>query len=110
MLLQGLKPETQASGSASGAPVTEGVKPNEAPKVSEDKYKNYAIVAGTITGLAAVGWWYKTRSKKTEEVHDWVEIPECFSPYWRGWCLTTNMFDKSMWFCHKTMEFSLGIP
>ncbi|CAO2840106.1 unnamed protein product [Amaranthus hypochondriacus] len=67
---QGVKPETQASGSVSGAPVTEGVKPTEAPKVSEDKFKNYAIVAGTITALAAAGWWYKSRSKKTEEVHD----------------------------------------
>ncbi|KAJ6671767.1 hypothetical protein OIU85_015507, partial [Salix viminalis] len=37
-------------------------------KVSTDKYRNYAVVAGTITALGALGWYLKSGGKKQEEV------------------------------------------
>ncbi|KNA02629.1 hypothetical protein SOVF_216810, partial [Spinacia oleracea] len=64
--------ETQAPNS--GAPATEAVKPSgpepSAPKTSTDKHRNYAVIAGLVTALGAAGWYYKSGSKKTEEVHD----------------------------------------
>uniref|UniRef100_A0A5B7AKH2 Copper ion binding n=1 Tax=Davidia involucrata TaxID=16924 RepID=A0A5B7AKH2_DAVIN len=38
--------------------------------VSTDKYRNYAVVAGVLTGFAALGWYLKSSSKKAEEVQD----------------------------------------
>ncbi|KAF7823220.1 copper ion-binding protein [Senna tora] len=35
-------------------------------KVSTDKNRNYAVVAGTITILGALGWYLKGSSKKPE--------------------------------------------
>ncbi|KAF5751718.1 hypothetical protein HS088_TW02G00735 [Tripterygium wilfordii] len=73
---KGPKPEEHAA--SSGGPATD-VKPGAAAsstsgastaKVSTDKYKNYAIVTGAVTILAAVGWYMKSGSKKPEEVQD----------------------------------------
>ncbi|XP_021716755.1 uncharacterized protein At2g27730, mitochondrial-like [Chenopodium quinoa] len=66
----------QAEGEAtnSGAPAAEAVKPSgsepSAPKISTDKHRNYAVLAGLVTALGAAGWYYKSGSKKTEEVQD----------------------------------------
>ncbi|KAL8140921.1 hypothetical protein V2J09_006942 [Rumex salicifolius] len=38
--------------------------------VSTDKYRNYAVLAGTVTAIGAVGWYLLGSKKKTEEVHD----------------------------------------
>ncbi|XP_058196529.1 uncharacterized protein At2g27730, mitochondrial-like [Rhododendron vialii] len=64
------KPPTSSEGTASD------VKPS-APAasttsgVSTDEFRNYAVVAGVVTGLSALGWWYfGSKDKKTEEVHD----------------------------------------
>ena len=38
-------------------------------KVSTDKYRNYAVVAGVVTGFGALGWYLKSSGKK-QEVHD----------------------------------------
>ncbi|KAG7012707.1 putative protein, mitochondrial [Cucurbita argyrosperma subsp. argyrosperma] len=38
-------------------------------KISSDKYRNYAVVAGTVTIFGALGWYLKSK-KKPEEVHD----------------------------------------
>lgn len=35
-------------------------------KVSTDKHRNYAVVAGTITLIGAVGWYLKGTAKKPE--------------------------------------------
>ncbi|XP_022142661.1 uncharacterized protein At2g27730, mitochondrial [Momordica charantia] len=53
-------PSGSASASASGA---------SAEKISTDKHRNYAVVAGTVTILGAVGWYLKSK-KKPEEVQD----------------------------------------
>lgn len=76
LLFQGAKPEETAAGSSGGS-VTDA-KPSgssasgaSADKVSTDKYRNYAVLAGTITALGAIGWYLKA-SKKPQEVQDWT--------------------------------------
>ncbi|XP_074289302.1 uncharacterized protein At2g27730, mitochondrial-like [Silene latifolia] len=71
---QGLKPtETPASGSGA-PPVIDAAKTSgpeaKTSKMSTDKHRNYAVLAGTLTILAAAGWYMKSGSKKTEEVQD----------------------------------------
>ncbi|KEH29849.1 putative NADH:ubiquinone reductase (H(+)-translocating) [Medicago truncatula] len=55
---------TDAKPSASGHSDTSG------PKVSSDKYRNYGVVAGTITIFAALGWYLKGTAKKPEVQED----------------------------------------
>ncbi|MFS8008673.1 hypothetical protein Hanom_Chr14g01275531 [Helianthus anomalus] len=54
------------SGSASGSTASS----TSTGGVSTDKNKNYAIVAGVLTGIGALGWYYKSKDKKTEDLHD----------------------------------------
>ncbi|XP_078434921.1 uncharacterized protein At2g27730, mitochondrial-like [Wolffia australiana] len=45
--------------------------PTADPRISSDKNRNYAVLAGTVTALAGYGWWYLgTKDKKTVEAHD----------------------------------------
>ncbi|XP_020176196.1 uncharacterized protein At2g27730, mitochondrial [Aegilops tauschii subsp. strangulata] len=37
---------------------------------STDKNRNYAVLAGTLAGLSALGWYLLSKPKKTEEVID----------------------------------------
>ncbi|KAI5666735.1 hypothetical protein M9H77_16588 [Catharanthus roseus] len=73
---QGPKPEEKsAAASSEGASGSVNkVKPeaqsSSTPGVSTDKYRNYAVVAGIVTGLGALGWYMLSKDKKTEEVHD----------------------------------------
>ncbi|PWA99598.1 hypothetical protein CTI12_AA005860 [Artemisia annua] len=58
-----------AGGSAAEAKASE--TPTPTPKgVSTDIHRNYAVVAGTITGLSALGWYLLSKDKKTEELQD----------------------------------------
>ncbi|GMH12174.1 hypothetical protein Nepgr_014015 [Nepenthes gracilis] len=43
---------------------------SSASNVSSDQYRNYAVLAGAITAVAALGWYFKSSSKKPEEVQD----------------------------------------
>ncbi|KAK9185638.1 hypothetical protein WN943_025995 [Citrus x changshan-huyou] len=71
MARKGPKPEeTPAASSGSGAEA----KPTSAAgasteKVSTDQYRNYAVIAGIITGVSALGWYLKS-SRKKEQVQD----------------------------------------
>lgn len=78
---QGPQPEAKpAAGSeakpaaGSGDSVTDakpsGSGHSEGPKVSSDKYRNYGVVAGTITIFAALGWYLKGTAKKPEVQED----------------------------------------
>ncbi|KAI4322434.1 hypothetical protein L6164_022130 [Bauhinia variegata] len=61
------KPETGSGGSVADAkPSASGATGTSAEKVSTDKYRNYAVVAGTITALGALGWYLKGTAKKPE--------------------------------------------
>ncbi|OWM73649.1 uncharacterized protein At2g27730, mitochondrial [Punica granatum] len=72
---KGPKPE-EAPGSSGGGSVTDA-KPSgssasgaSTEKVSTDKYRNYAVLAGTITALGAIGWYLKASKKQPEEAQD----------------------------------------
>ncbi|KAL5056259.1 hypothetical protein RYX36_036941 [Vicia faba] len=61
------KPAAGSSGTVTDAkPSSSGHAETSSAKVSTDKYRNYGVVAGTITILAAVGWYLKGTAKKPE--------------------------------------------
>ncbi|KAF4388744.1 hypothetical protein G4B88_019021 [Cannabis sativa] len=78
---KGPKPEETATATSEAAakPVeaTEATKPAASTtttasgesKVSTDKHRNYAVVAGVVTACAALGW-YLRGSEKKQEVQD----------------------------------------
>ncbi|GFQ03259.1 uncharacterized protein at2g27730 mitochondrial [Phtheirospermum japonicum] len=65
--------ETPVASSGGSGPVADA-KPigptSSAPKVSTDKDKNYAVLAGIGTVSAAIGWYLGSRKKQPEEVQD----------------------------------------
>lgn len=73
-LYQGPQPEAAAAGSSGGGATD--AKPSSSSgsgatteKVSTDKYRNYAVLAGAVTALGAIGWYLKA-SKEKPEVQD----------------------------------------
>ncbi|KAL1323458.1 hypothetical protein HN51_033796 [Arachis hypogaea] len=61
------KPATGSGGSVPDAkPSGSAHTDASAEKVSTDKYRNYAVVAGTITFLSGLGWYLKGTAKKPE--------------------------------------------
>lgn len=67
-------PKAQETSASSGASATDAAKASASSssggeKVSTDNKRNYAVVAGVVTGLAALGWYLKA-SKKPEEVQN----------------------------------------
>ncbi|CAB4283296.1 unnamed protein product [Prunus armeniaca] len=70
---KGPKPEenpTESSGgSISDAKPSGSTSGESTAKVSTDKYRNYAVVAGVVTVGAAAGWYLKSSGKK-QEVQD----------------------------------------
>lgn len=70
---KGQQAEATSSGSGSGSSSGSGsnAKASESTGgVSSDKNRNYAVIAGVVTGLGALGWYLKSKDKKTEELHD----------------------------------------
>ncbi|XP_024017035.1 uncharacterized protein At2g27730, mitochondrial [Morus notabilis] len=72
---KGPKPEETTSASSGGS-ATEA-KPNSAStsgasteRVSTDKHRNYAVIAGVITAFGALGWYLKGSEKKPEIQED----------------------------------------
>ncbi|XP_010510737.1 PREDICTED: uncharacterized protein At2g27730, mitochondrial [Camelina sativa] len=67
-------PGEQAAGSASEAKAASGAtstaSAESGPKVSEDKHRNYAVVAGVVTIFGAIGWYMKSGGKKQPEVQE----------------------------------------
>ncbi|KAF3439424.1 hypothetical protein FNV43_RR17702 [Rhamnella rubrinervis] len=68
---KGPKPEEPAA--SSGGSVTDSKTSGSTSaggasteRVSTDKYRNYAVVAGVVTGLGALGWYLKSNAKKPE--------------------------------------------
>ena len=61
------KPAAGSEGSVTDAkPSGSAYTDTSAKKVSTDKHRNYAVVAGTITILGALGWYLKGTAKKPE--------------------------------------------
>ncbi|XP_059314876.1 uncharacterized protein At2g27730, mitochondrial [Lycium ferocissimum] len=71
---KGPKPEDQAATSAGGsgsvADAAPSAQSSSTPGVSNDKYRNYGVLAGLVTGIGALGWYLMSKDKKTEEVQD----------------------------------------
>ncbi|WVZ03200.1 hypothetical protein V8G54_024006 [Vigna mungo] len=64
---KGPQPEASSGGSVVDAkPSGSGHTGASAERVSTDKHRNYAVVAGTITILGALGWYLKGTAKKPE--------------------------------------------
>lgn len=75
--MQGPKPEettTAAASSGASGSVTDAKPPSDkkssTPGVSTDKYRNYGVLAGIVTGLGAFGWYMLSKDQKTEVVQD----------------------------------------
>uniref|UniRef100_A0A1D1Y817 Uncharacterized protein At2g27730, mitochondrial n=1 Tax=Anthurium amnicola TaxID=1678845 RepID=A0A1D1Y817_9ARAE len=70
---KGVKPEEKppaATGTSTADAKPSGPTGSSTTGVSTDKNRNYAVLAGTVAAVAALGWYLGTRSKKAEEVHD----------------------------------------
>ncbi|PWA43020.1 hypothetical protein CTI12_AA419540 [Artemisia annua] len=69
---QGQKAEgTSASSGGADAKASDSTASTSSTAgVSTDKNKNYAVVAGVVAGLGALGWYLKSKNKKTDELHD----------------------------------------
>ncbi|CAL0304011.1 unnamed protein product [Lupinus luteus] len=72
---KGPQPEATAAAGSGGSvadakPSGSAYTNTSAHKVSTDKNRNYAVLAGTITALSALGWYLKGTAKKPEEVQD----------------------------------------
>ncbi|XP_010271640.1 PREDICTED: uncharacterized protein At2g27730, mitochondrial-like [Nelumbo nucifera] len=68
---KGPKPEEPAASSGGTAADAKPSGPTSStPGVSTDKNRNYAVLAGVITAVGALGWYLKSSSKKPEEVQD----------------------------------------
>ncbi|XP_061376280.1 uncharacterized protein At2g27730, mitochondrial-like [Gastrolobium bilobum] len=68
---KGPQPEATSTAGSGGSvtdakPSSSGATGTSADKVSTDKNRNYAVVAGTITIIAAMGWYLKGTAKKPE--------------------------------------------
>ncbi|KAG5578026.1 hypothetical protein H5410_058160, partial [Solanum commersonii] len=69
--IKGPKPEEQAAGgSGSVADAASSAQASSTSRVSDDKYRNYGVLAGLITGVGALGWYLLSKDKKAEEVQD----------------------------------------
>ncbi|XP_009595302.1 uncharacterized protein At2g27730, mitochondrial-like isoform X1 [Nicotiana tomentosiformis] len=60
---------TSSGGSGSVTDATASAQTSSTPGVSDDKYRNYAVVAGLVTGVGALGWYLLSKDK-AEEVQD----------------------------------------
>ncbi|XP_024985741.1 uncharacterized protein At2g27730, mitochondrial-like [Cynara cardunculus var. scolymus] len=63
-------PAANAGGSGTGAEAKASESTSAKTGVSTDDHRNYAVVAGVVTGLSALGWYLLSKDKKTEELHD----------------------------------------
>ncbi|KAI3518821.1 hypothetical protein L1887_07639 [Cichorium endivia] len=59
-----------SGGGAAGGSGGEAKGSGPAIGVSSDKNRNYAVLAGVVTGLGALGWYLKSKDKKSEDLHD----------------------------------------
>ncbi|KAJ4903122.1 Uncharacterized protein Rs2_17073 [Raphanus sativus] len=59
-------PGEQAAGSAKASGGGTSSAESAGPKVSEDKDRNYAVVAGVVAVVGAIGWYMKSGGKKQQ--------------------------------------------
>ncbi|CAI9271730.1 unnamed protein product [Lactuca saligna] len=64
------KAQADATSATSGGGGGEAKGSGPAIGVSEDKNRNYAVIAGVVTAVGALGWYLKSKNKKSEDLHD----------------------------------------
>ncbi|RWW53408.1 hypothetical protein BHE74_00040105 [Ensete ventricosum] len=57
------KPETPAAAAKPGTPPG-----SSTASVSTDKNRNYAVLAGTVSAVCALGWYLLSKPKKSEAI------------------------------------------
>ena len=71
---KGPSPGEQASSTpssvANDAKTGGGPTESTSAGVSTDKNRNYAVLAGTVAAVSAMGWYLLSKPKKSEEVAD----------------------------------------
>lgn len=92
---------TSSGGAASEIEASEPM--SSTSKVSTDKNRNYAVLAGVITGFGALGWYLKSRAKKPEEVQDWDPSRKCCFFISKFWC--TEIIVNHTLFAANTIYF-----
>lgn len=55
-----------AKASGGGGSPPSSASAESGPKVSEDKDRNYAVVAGVVAVVGAIGWYMKSGGKKQQ--------------------------------------------
>ncbi|CAN8247145.1 unnamed protein product [Cochlearia groenlandica] len=63
-------PGEQAATEAKAGGATSSATTESGPKVSEDKHRNYAVVAGVVTVVGAIGWYMKSGGKKQPQAQE----------------------------------------
>ncbi|KAK9062403.1 hypothetical protein SSX86_019589 [Deinandra increscens subsp. villosa] len=63
-------PSASSGGSGSGSASGPTASSPSTSAASTDKYRNYAVVAGVLTALGGLGWYLKSKDKKTEDLRD----------------------------------------
>ncbi|KAF0911528.1 hypothetical protein E2562_011158 [Oryza meyeriana var. granulata] len=70
----GPSPGEQASSipgsAANDAKTGRGPTESTSAGVSTDKHRNYAVLAGTVAAVSALGWYFLSKPKKSEEMVD----------------------------------------
>ncbi|KAG6415176.1 hypothetical protein SASPL_122580 [Salvia splendens] len=64
--LEKLAQKGPASGTVADAKPSSGSGTSETPNVSTDKHRNYGVVVGIGTALAAFGWYMGSKKKRVE--------------------------------------------
>ncbi|KAL8217132.1 hypothetical protein R6Q57_023969 [Mikania cordata] len=67
---KGPKPEETPVVNTVDAKASEPTAASAPKEVSTDVHRNYAVLAGIVTGLSALGWYLLSKDKKTEELLD----------------------------------------
>ncbi|KAI7736991.1 hypothetical protein M8C21_005404 [Ambrosia artemisiifolia] len=67
---EGSSASSGGSGAGAGSASESTASSTSTGGVSTDKNKNYAIVAGVLTGLGALGWYLKSKDKKSDDLHE----------------------------------------
>ncbi|GJU90971.1 hypothetical protein Tco_1303394 [Tanacetum coccineum] len=62
--------KAEGTSASSGGADAKASESTASTSSTTDKNRNYAVIAGVVTGLGALGWYLKSKNKKTDELQD----------------------------------------
>nr|GEV46501.1 hypothetical protein CTI12_AA419540 [Tanacetum cinerariifolium] len=62
--------KAEGTSASSGGADAKASESTASTSSTTDKNRKYAVVAGVVTGFGALGWYLKSKNKKTEELQD----------------------------------------